>query len=384
MSAAFDDFFILCQLIFVHIFIQMEYNPPSLRIPFTGLHIVQFLEWLPSAARTSIESGILPANLYQPCSLIFQQYYEDVAFARTVYHAILFIGLTLVIWVIIHVFLLIYDSRHPNEQAKYNNFFVYYYKQYNSKVFVFVDKVARFCYFTFAWSCILQLLFFSNEPSGFHTWNSILTVVIFILVIIFPVVMFGLLRRGANSLSDLTFNVVYEDVRINKERIWYYLFRYYKLFLIAIVVAVTYSSSPVIPPIILIILHIIDFGLIFAMKPLGMEQPDLVGAYMFYPKYPKVYHYTMLIQQILFILLEIFWLILFGIRNSADSGTYMGIGYTICAFVILLLLNGLFRLIWGILKILQYCYLERQANYLSVEKLALENKDGVDDNLIMN
>jgi len=162
MSAAFDDFFILCQLIFVHIFIQMEYNPPSLRIPFTGLHIVQFIEWLPSAARTSIESGILPANLYQPCSLIFQQYYEDVAFARTVYHAILFIGLTLVIWVIIHVFLLIYDSRHPNEQAKYNNFFVYYYKQYNSKVFVFVDKVARFCYFTFAWSCILQLLFFSN------------------------------------------------------------------------------------------------------------------------------------------------------------------------------------------------------------------------------
>ena len=48
MSASFDDFFILCQLIFVHIFIQMPYNPPSLRVPFTGLHIVQFLEWLPS------------------------------------------------------------------------------------------------------------------------------------------------------------------------------------------------------------------------------------------------------------------------------------------------------------------------------------------------
>lgn len=54
MSAAFDDFFILCQLIFVHVFIQMDYYPASIRVPFTGLHIVQFLEWLPSAARISI------------------------------------------------------------------------------------------------------------------------------------------------------------------------------------------------------------------------------------------------------------------------------------------------------------------------------------------
>lgn len=47
MSAAFDDFLLLCQLIFVHVFIQLDYNPPSVRIPFEGLHIVQFLEWLP-------------------------------------------------------------------------------------------------------------------------------------------------------------------------------------------------------------------------------------------------------------------------------------------------------------------------------------------------
>jgi hypothetical protein len=54
MSAAFDDFFILCQLIFVHVFIQLKYNPPSIIIPFTGLHIVQFMSWLPSQAREAI------------------------------------------------------------------------------------------------------------------------------------------------------------------------------------------------------------------------------------------------------------------------------------------------------------------------------------------
>jgi hypothetical protein len=34
MSIAFDDFFFLCQFIFVHIFIRLDYSPPSLRIPF--------------------------------------------------------------------------------------------------------------------------------------------------------------------------------------------------------------------------------------------------------------------------------------------------------------------------------------------------------------
>ena len=43
MSAAFDDFFILCQVIFVHVFIQLDYIPPSIVIPFSGLHIVQFM-----------------------------------------------------------------------------------------------------------------------------------------------------------------------------------------------------------------------------------------------------------------------------------------------------------------------------------------------------
>jgi len=32
-SSAFDDFFILVQVIFVHIFIQLAYNPPSFRVP---------------------------------------------------------------------------------------------------------------------------------------------------------------------------------------------------------------------------------------------------------------------------------------------------------------------------------------------------------------
>lgn len=54
MSAAFDDFLLLCQLIFVHVFIMLRDSPPSVRVPFDGLSIVQFLAWLPWPARVSL------------------------------------------------------------------------------------------------------------------------------------------------------------------------------------------------------------------------------------------------------------------------------------------------------------------------------------------
>ena len=46
----------------------------------------------------------------------------------------------------------------------------------------------------------------------------------------------------------------------------------------------------------------------------------------------------------------------------------MGVGYAICAFVIILLLNGLIRLVWGFIKLLQYCYHKREESYLAINK----------------
>jgi hypothetical protein len=50
-SPAFDDFFILVQVIFAHIFIQLAYSPASFRVPLEGMQIVQFMAWLPWEAR---------------------------------------------------------------------------------------------------------------------------------------------------------------------------------------------------------------------------------------------------------------------------------------------------------------------------------------------
>ena len=49
--------------------------------------------------------------------------------------------------------------------------------------------------------------------------------------------------------------------------------RYYKLLIVAIVIAVCHDKSPVIPLIVLIVLNLVDLALILALKPLGMVQP---------------------------------------------------------------------------------------------------------------
>lgn len=39
---------------------------------------------------------------------------------------------------------------------------MYYYKQYDSKALVMIDKIVRFAYFTIVWACLLQFLHFHN------------------------------------------------------------------------------------------------------------------------------------------------------------------------------------------------------------------------------
>ena len=204
------------------------------------------------------------------------------------------------IWLIIHVILLIYESKHPNEDTEHRNFFVYYYQQYSSKTFVFVDKVARFVYFTVCWACVLQLRFFYKEPTGYHAWTIALLIVLTLGVIIYPIVMFVLLRRIKDSTSVATFDSTYEELRISRDRLWYYLFRYYKLLLIAFFVAFLFAAPGFYTAIILAALHLVDFLIIMIGKPFEMKQDPLLGSICFYPNNQTMYHVTALFQQGLF------------------------------------------------------------------------------------
>jgi hypothetical protein len=91
-------------------------------------------------------------------------------------------------------------------------------------------------------------------------------------VVGYPIVVGLLLRKYSNNLSDATFNNAYEEIRVDKEKLYYYFIRYYKQLFIAIIISLSYKASPVIPLVLLIIVNAIDAVLLLALKPLGMVQ----------------------------------------------------------------------------------------------------------------
>jgi hypothetical protein len=208
MSAAFDDFLLLCQLIFVHVFIMLRDSPPSVRVPFDGLSIVQFLAWLPWPARTSIEEAIIPKDYYQYSPIVYEQYYYDIVFARTIYQPILFFAAIFLFWAILHIVLSVLGAKNSN--VKYTNYIVHYYYNYDFKKAVFIDKIVRFAYFAVVWACVLQFTHLKNEPQSFFAWNTTLTIVMAVSAVAYPFVFFWYLRSTASTLSDNTFNKNYE------------------------------------------------------------------------------------------------------------------------------------------------------------------------------
>lgn len=70
-SHLFDDLFVLCQVIFVHIFIQSPWLPATFKIPLSGMQNVQFMAWLPMEGRKAIENGIYQPGYYQKTPIVY-------------------------------------------------------------------------------------------------------------------------------------------------------------------------------------------------------------------------------------------------------------------------------------------------------------------------
>lgn len=77
-------------------------------------------------------------------------------------------------------------------------------------------------------------------------------------------------------------------------------------------------------------------------------------------------------ENVLFFVLELILVIMFGRRSLADKVEYFSIGYAACAFVILLLINGLIRVAWTLIRYFEVLYEDVQA---SINKVESENNE---------
>ena len=276
LSSAFDDLFILCQVIFVHIFIQSPYNPITFKVPVSGMQVVQFMLWLPIEGRQGVESGIIPSNHYQRSPIVYEQYFEDVTFARTIYHTIIFFFVMFVFYWIVWICI-----RGFNDEKKKKRFITKYYEKQNSQTFTFIDKVVRFGYFTIAWASTLQFTWFQNEPQSFHIWNSVLLIVFFIFVLLYPIIGFIYIYRRFDSMSRQTFHPLYFGLRIEGGRkFFFFIFQYYKLLTFALLIGLLYNANPLAVLIPLIIIHLAEAILIIVVRPFYQEYPiEKIGTF---------------------------------------------------------------------------------------------------------
>jgi len=74
----------------------------------------------------------------------------------------------------------------------------------------------------------------------------------------------------------------YEDLRIDVNKSYYIIIRYYKLLITAIIVGFLYNSNPVIPLIVLIVLNALHIVVLLVLRPLNFTLGSSLDATVFY------------------------------------------------------------------------------------------------------
>ena len=140
---------------------------------------------------------------------MYEQYYQDIVYARTIYHTILFFVFMIVLYILLLTLTHMLASS-PQSKRKYaDSYLVKYISDYENYKFAYIDKFVRFAFFTVIWACTLQFTVFSNSPREFNIWNSVLCIVMFVIFVLYPIGGFFWLRKMSGEMSDSTFRKKY-------------------------------------------------------------------------------------------------------------------------------------------------------------------------------
>jgi len=98
-------------------------------------------------------------------------------------------------------------------------------------------------------------------------WNSALCIVMFVAYIVYVFLGFFYLRNQASYTQDSTFKEKFDGIRIKKDSLWYFVFKYLKWLAIAFIIGQLYKANPLISLIILMVIHLVDALIIIFRNP---------------------------------------------------------------------------------------------------------------------
>jgi hypothetical protein len=325
-----EELIFTLQFLFLHVYIASEGLPLSFREVVAGLRVAENLNFFVPSQASIIEHQWLGSVVQRGPSRL-SLYNTDINFSREFY-PILIINIVYGLW-----FCLVLVAKKWlgwfGEQSLLNRAV----GKLTSRVVNFADQIWRYQFLATVWFCFLQFhnLAYPASSDRSQAMNTIFCVCCFLATLAWPLLVGYYCRKQYYENEYEQFVYQFEDLfylRIPKyylptahHRVGYRLLTAGKSFLVVLLIAWAGASPAVLLPLIVI------------------QAGELVYIRSYDIFSDGKYFLLKAIDNGLFMTLEILLLVLFGVEETAGSSLFVGLGWTLSAVAVLLVLNAVAR-----------------------------------------
>lgn len=156
IGVVFEEFSILLQLLFLHVYISSALLPATFKAPLIGLERMENLNYFADRDAENIEESWF-GDYEHPSPYIFQQYNKDILFLRSFYPTII-INLVYLGW-----FLLLLIARKtlkPFKESK--SMIAQFFRNITDRPIAYADQIWRYQFITTMWASFLQFQVFKT------------------------------------------------------------------------------------------------------------------------------------------------------------------------------------------------------------------------------
>ena len=204
-----EDFCILLQIIFLHVYISSPLLPATFKAPLSGLQQMENLNYFIEPHAQSIEAQWF-GNYINPSPFIFEQYNVDNFFLRSFYPTII-INLIYLIWFL----LLLAINKFVKGFRDSNSNIVRFFKNIPQRPINYFDQIWRYQFLTTIWAAFIQFYSLRTETS-FQKINFAICIVAFVITIIwlFFIIIYTYQMTKVKYVSNFIHQ--YEDIFFKK------------------------------------------------------------------------------------------------------------------------------------------------------------------------
>lgn len=298
VGVVFEEFSLMMQVIFYHIYITSWLLPPTIKIPLANASRMEHLNYFTDIASMEKLFGLEPLI---PSNYIFTQFNIDIYFLRSIY-PLLIINAVYIGWFVILKLLkyFVYAFNHsPNKVARF-------FRSITDRPLAYFDQIFRYQYLAVMWACMIQFTNFTGE--GGKKLNLAICIIAFIIAFLWPfaVTVYTAFFTGVKYIKHsiyLYHDIYYLKISSVGDQPKFYLYTIVKtgrLLAYAVFIGLFVNQS-IIGPVLLIFVNLID-GLISYFLDIYRT-----GAYLL----------TRLIENTLLIIAAILCLVIFAFSDAS-------------------------------------------------------------------